>query len=278
MPIILTYHTFFELYFHYFPFTEGMMKYAYRINAFFTRKICNACDIVIAPTEIAKKTLQGYGATGRVVVLPTGLTDEVFKRSGKRKSDYGVPKRSLMLSTAGRLGAEKNFEVLFEAIYKAKDALGDFKLFIAGDGPDRKLYERHVAKLGLSENIKFLGYISRSEVLDLAEASDLFVFASVTETQGMVILESMGRGTPVVAADALGPSEMLASEKGGWLAKPGDAEDFAAKIRLALKPGALAKKSKEAVVFAKRFRAAAINKRLASLYREVIKKHRSEAA
>ena len=159
-----------------------------------------------------------------------------------------------MLSCAGRLGAEKNFEVLFHAVAKAKPKLGKFRLVIAGDGPERKPYEKLVAGLGLKDEIRFLGYVTRKEVLDLVEASDLFVFPSVTETQGMVILEAMGRGTPVVAANALGPSEILAAGKGGWLAKPDDSDDFAAKILLALKPAALKKKAGEAVKLAKTLR------------------------
>jgi 1,2-diacylglycerol 3-alpha-glucosyltransferase len=267
LPIVLTYHTFFELYLHYFPLPKGILFW---LNEVFTRSICNACDLVIAPTQIIKKALIRYGATGRIEVLPTGLTTDVFKRSGAKKSKYGVPAKALMLSSVGRLGAEKNFEVLFRAVAKAKPRLGNFRLVVAGDGPEREPYKKLVAELGLKDQVVFLGYVSRGEVLDLVEASDLFVFASVTETQGMVILEAMGRGTPVVAANALGPSEMLASGKGGWLAKPDDADDFAAKILLALRPGALKKKSKEALAFAKTYAADKINKKLASLYREVL--------
>jgi 1,2-diacylglycerol 3-alpha-glucosyltransferase len=268
LPLVLTYHTFFELYLHYFPLPTAILE---PINAFFTRSICNACDLVIAPTQIIRDALVRYGAKGRIEVLPTGLTSDVFKKRGIKKSKYGVPSGTRMLSCVGRLGAEKNFEVLFEAIAKAKAKLGKFKLVIAGDGPERKPYEKLVAKLGLKEQVAFLGYISRSAVLDLVEASDLFIFPSVTETQGMVILEAMGRGTPVIAANALGPSEILKAGKGGWLAKPNDAADLAAKILIAVKPGALRKKAKEAVVLAKTFAADKINKRLLSLYRDVLK-------
>lgn len=273
LPLVLTYHTFFELYLHYFPLPE---KILFAMNTYFTRKICNACDLVIAPTAIIKKALMGYGASSRIEVLPTGLTKEVFKRSGSKKANYGVPKNALMLSSVGRLGAEKNFEVLLKAVAKVKPKLGDFRLVIAGDGPERKPYEKLVADLGMRDQVIFLGYISRKEVLDLVEASDLFVFASITETQGMVILEAMGRGTPVIAANALGPSEMLVSGKGGWLARPDDSDDFAAKILLALKPGVLKKKAREAVVLAKGYAAEKINRRLHKLYDEVLKKRASE--
>jgi 1,2-diacylglycerol 3-alpha-glucosyltransferase len=267
LPLVLTYHTFFELYLHYFPLPTAILE---PINAFFTRSICNACDLVIAPTQIIRKALIRYGATGRIEVLPTGLTKDVFVKRGVKKSKYGVPKDALMLSTAGRLGAEKNFEILFHALAKAKAKLGNFRLVIAGDGPERKPYEKLVLDLGLKDQVIFLGYVTRKEVLDLVEASDLFVFASVTETQGMVILEAMGRGTPVVAANALGPSEILASGKGGWLAKPNDAADFAAKIILALRPAARAKKAREAVALARTYAADRINRSLAALYREVL--------
>lgn len=268
LPLVLTYHTFFELYIHYFPLPKALLL---GINSFFTRKICNACDLVIAPTQIIKKALIGYGATSRIEVLPTGLTADVFKRTGAKKAKYGVPKNTLLLSSAGRLGAEKNFELLFRAVAKVKTQLGNFRLVMAGDGPEHKAYEKLVASLGLKDNVVFLGYVTRKEVLDLVEASDLFVFPSVTETQGMVILEAMGRGTPVVAANALGPSEILASGKGGWLAKPNDIDDFAAKLLLALKPSTRVKKVREAVALAKTFAADKINKKLAAYYSEILK-------
>jgi glycosyltransferase involved in cell wall biosynthesis len=267
LPLVLTYHTFFELYLHYFPLPKALL---FPLNALFTRVICNACDLVIAPTKIIKRALVGYGATCRIEVLPTGLTKDVFKRSGSKKIRYAVPKNALFLSSAGRLGSEKNFEILFQALALAKPRLGNFRLLIAGDGPQRKAYEKLVLRLGLGKEVVFLGYVTRHEVLDLLEASDLFVFPSVTETQGMVLLEAMGRGTPVIAADALGPSEILASGKGGWLAKPNDAADLAAKLLAALKPAARAKKAREAVVLAKTFAADKINQRLVKLYDEVL--------
>jgi 1,2-diacylglycerol 3-alpha-glucosyltransferase len=271
LPLVLTYHTFFEMYLHYFPLPEAMLSW---VNSFFTRNICNACDLVIAPTQIIKKALERYGAKGRIEVLPTGLTTDVFQKTGAKKSDFGVPKDALMLSSAGRLGAEKNVEVLLQAVAMAKPKLGHFRLVIAGDGPERKPYQKLAAELGLKDQVIFLGYVSRETVLDLVEASDLFVFASVTETQGMVILEAMGRGTPVVAADALGPSEMMAAGKGGWLAKPGDARDFCAKILAALRPGALQKKAREAKALAKTYAASRINRRLLALYQEVLEEKR----
>ena len=83
LPLVLTYHTFFEMYLHYFPLPTSVLG---PINAYFTRKICNACDLVIAPTQIIKKALIRYGATGRIEVLPTGLTSDVFKKRGVKKS------------------------------------------------------------------------------------------------------------------------------------------------------------------------------------------------
>ncbi|MES2200892.1 MAG: glycosyltransferase [candidate division FCPU426 bacterium] len=267
-PVVLTYHTFFELYLHYFPLPSGFLRKA---NAFFTRGICDRCDLVIAPTQIIRDALIGYGTKTPVVVLPTGLSADVFKKTGASKKDFGVPAKALMISSAGRLGKEKNFEVLLRAIAAIKQALGDFRLVIAGDGPERVALEKLAAELGFGKNLVLLGYVSRTKVLDLMEASDLFAFPSVTETQGMVILEAMGRGTPVIAANALGPSEILKSGKGGWLAKADDAEDLSLQIRQALNAASRAKKAKEAVVLAKTFAAEAINEKLAKLYAQVLR-------
>jgi glycosyltransferase involved in cell wall biosynthesis len=120
-----------------------------------------------------------------------------------------------------------------------------------------------------------LGYLPRPKVLDLMQASDLFVFPSPTETQGMVVLEAMGRGTPVLGVDAMGVGQMMRGERGGWLARPDDMADLGGKLAAALAdPSARATKAAEALVMAREYSADAINAKLAGFYQGLIRERR----
>jgi 1,2-diacylglycerol 3-alpha-glucosyltransferase len=269
LPLVMTYHTLFEQYLHYFPLPKAIL---FSVNKHLTRLMCDRCKLVIAPTQAIKDVLTGYGTKARIEVLPTGLSRDPFMRSGARKSDFNVPEDAFLFSSAGRLGREKNFDVLFRALASLKDKLPKWRLLVAGDGPERKNLEALLVSLGINENVSLIGYVSREKVLNLVEASELFTFASVSETQGMVILESMARGTPVIAADAMGPGQMMKGDRGGWLAKPGDAEDLAAKILAAVQDErARAAKAADARNLARDYAAEAINAKLAGFYEEVLK-------
>lgn len=271
IPLVLTYHTLFEHYLHYFP---APRRLGLAINRGLTRLMCSRCAVVIAPTPAIRDVLLGYGVTARIEVLPTGLTRNTFVRGGARKTDFGVDKDTLLFSSAGRLGREKNFDLLFRALTLLGDRIPSWRLVIAGDGPERKRLEKLAIELGIADRVTLLGYVSRTRVLDLLEASDLFTFASVSETQGMVVLEAMARGTPVVAADAMGPGQMMRGGRGGWLAKANDAEDLAAKILTAVSDeSARAQKAAEAQLLAREYAADAIYSRLAGFYAAVVAAH-----
>lgn len=276
LPLLMTYHTLFEDYVHYFPYLPARwMKW---VNKALTRWMCGRCRLIIAPTPAIKAVLEGYGAKSRIEVLPTGLNAEVFVKSGARKADYGVDEDALLLSCAGRTGREKKMDLLIEALAQVDAKLPKWMLIIAGDGPERARLQQQIERLGLKDKVRILGYIPRAKVLDLMEASDLFTFPSVTETQGMVVIEAMGRGTPVLAADAMGVGHTMrkadavaGDARGGWLAKAGDVDDYARLLVQVLNDKALRdSKIAEAEALSREYAAEAINAKLAGFYREAL--------
>jgi 1,2-diacylglycerol 3-alpha-glucosyltransferase len=276
LPLLMTYHTLFEDYVHYFPYLPApFVRWA---NKVLTRWMCNRCTLVIAPTPAIRDVLRSYGVEHRIEVLPTGLDAQVFVKSGVKKSKYGVADHELLLSCAGRTGREKNMDLLIDALAKVAPEVPPFKLVIAGDGPERLRLEARVKERGLAGRVQILGYIPRADVLDLMEASDLFVFPSVTETQGMVVIEAMGRGTPVLGADALGVGWMMkqgaapGEARGGWLAKADDMEDYAAKLKMVMNdPAARAAKAAETQAMALEYQSEVLNKKLAGYYEEMLR-------
>jgi glycosyltransferase involved in cell wall biosynthesis len=274
LPLVMTYHTLFEDYVHYVPLPSRFVKW---VNKHLTRMMCDRCALVIAPTPAIEAVLRGYGSKTRIEVLPTGLNAEVFAKTGAKKADFGVADDELLISCAGRTGHEKKMGLLINALAKANTHIPKWKLVIAGDGPERAHLQELIEQRGLAHKISILGYVPRAKVLDLMEASDLFAFPSTTETQGMVVIEAMGRGTPVLGADAMGVGWMMKKDAkpgeavGGWLAKPGDEEDY---VRLLIQvlndPAARAAKVVEAEAMAKTYAAEAINAKLAGFYDEVL--------
>jgi 1,2-diacylglycerol 3-alpha-glucosyltransferase len=109
----------------------------------------------------------------------------------------------------GRLGREKNVELLLEALTLTQVPA---RLAIAGDGPEREVLEARAGELGVGERVRFLGPLERSELPDYYASADAFVFPSVTETQGLVLVEAMAAGCAVIAADAPVVGEVLAGE------------------------------------------------------------------
>ncbi|MHC4887284.1 MAG: glycosyltransferase, partial [Planctomycetota bacterium] len=269
-PLILTYHTFWEHYLHYSPLRCLRIPLSIQrmILRWITRRFCNPCKLVLAPTQAIRKALLNYGVTAPIEVMPTGLTDDAYQthpqtRERIRKR-YGIPEGARLISSGGRLGEEKNFHLLLEAVSGCDEALGQLWVVLVGDGPGRENLRRQADRLGLEERVVLTGYVERSEAMDIFEASDLLVFPSTTETQGMVVLEALARMTPVVAADALGPGEILAGGQAGWLAEPKSVESLGRCMEEAFSDPELTQgKVKEGRRLAESYSASAINERLA---------------
>jgi glycosyltransferase involved in cell wall biosynthesis len=275
LPLLMTYHTLFEDYVHYFPYLPP--RFVKWVNKVLTRWMCDRCRLVLAPTPAIETVLRAYGTKTRIEVLPTGLNAEVYAKTGARKADWGVDEGALLLSCAGRIGREKKMDLLIEALAKVDGQVPEWRLLIAGDGPERASLQAQIERSGLQNKVRILGYLPRLKVLDLMEASDLFAFPSVTETQGMVVIEAMGRGTPVLGADAMGVGWMLRQEappgaaRGGWLAKPGDVEDYARLLKQVMNDkNAREAKVSEAEALAAAYKAEVINAKLAGYYKEIL--------
>ncbi|MFC1616848.1 glycosyltransferase [Candidatus Margulisiibacteriota bacterium] len=226
IPAIYTYHTFYDLYLHYLPGKPILYR---KLIKLYTKRYCNKFSLIIAPSKIIKNYLLEYGVKTKIEVLPSGLKINELKVTDKSiREKWGIPSNNLLFCSAGRLGKEKSFDLLIKslAIFKKKEP--NFRLLLMGDGPEKKALLKLSKKLDLEKNIIFAGYVSHQSVLNVMAASDLFLFTSHSETQGLVVIEAFAMGTPVVAVNALGVGEILEETKAGVLTKVCP-EDFAAK-------------------------------------------------
>lgn len=236
LPVLETYHTYFEEYlYNYIPyFPKGLLRFAAR---HFSSSQCNSVDHVIVPSPPIEKALRHYGVKTDISVLPTGLNLTLFEGGDGAcfREKHGIAEDRPTALYVGRMAHEKNIRFLFAAMKECIRKLPDMLFIAAGEGPAEKWLQQQVDNAGLRDNVMFLGYMDRnSELLDCYRAADVFVFASRTETQGLVLLESMALGTPVVSTAVLGTKSVLRNGQGALIARE-EVNDFSVKVITLLK-------------------------------------------
>lgn len=268
VPLVFTYHTRYEQYLHYVGLSafKGVMP-------FYLRKCTKSCDMVFAPTPLMREYLEEVGIKSRVRVLPTGLLSDSYlpdeERTRLLRKELAGEKKHLFCTVA-RLAKEKNLEFLLRSVGILKELRGDdFRLALIGEGPQKAELEKLVRKLNLGDEILFVGKIPNQEIKNYCHASDAFLFTSLSETQGIVLLESMAAGTPVIAVRATGVSDVVVNGKNGYMTEASETE-FAGKIMDVLEKKELGILSRGARETAEEYKASEIAVRALSAYAEAI--------
>ncbi|HEY5808797.1 MAG TPA: glycosyltransferase [Povalibacter sp.] len=275
IPVVETYHTYFEEYlYHYVPLMpRALMRFLARR---FTSSQCNALDALVVPSWAMQEALEAYGVRTPMQIIPTGLDMSRFAGGdGARfRAELGIAAGQPTLVHVGRIAHEKNIDFLFRMLRKIVDQRADVVLIVAGEGPALAHCKSYAASLGLTPNIRFVGYLSRdSTLLDCYKAGDLFVFSSKTETQGLVLLEAMALGVPVVSLAHMGTADIVRPERGARVA-PEDERGFAAiVVDLLRDPGRRAAMSADARDYAATWSADAMSARLVDFYQATLDAH-----
>jgi glycosyltransferase involved in cell wall biosynthesis len=268
VPVLETYHTYFEHYLqHYVP---ALPKALLRLLARrFTLSQCAAVAAVISPSAQMAAALRAYGVTTPIEVLPTGLPPQSFVRgNGARfRLREGIAAQRPLALFVGRLAHEKNIDFLLRMMQRLVARVPDVLLVLAGEGPARARCAALAARLGVAQHVHFVGYMDRtSTLLDCYAAADAFVFASRTETQGLVLLEALAQGTPVVSTAVMGTVDVLA-DAGGAVVVQEDERAFAAAVAGVLQdPARREELSRRARDDAARWSSMAMARRLLHIY------------
>jgi glycosyltransferase involved in cell wall biosynthesis len=274
VPVVESYHTFFEQYLHhYVPFVPtGWMQ---GLARYFSAAQCNDVCALAVPSHAMLEILEQYGVKTPATVIPTGIELVQFSQGdGARfRAGWGIPAERPMLVHVSRLAFEKNIDFILRVLVRVAAQVPDVLLVIAGEGPARRRLEALARRLGLSENTLFTGYLERDGSLeDCYCAGDAFVFASRTETQGLVLLESMALGVPVVSTAVMGTKEVLAGGLGSLIAED-DEQDFADKaIRLLRDPALRERLAGEAVEHARSWSAPVLADRMLDFYTRAVER------
>lgn len=272
IPVIETYHTYFEEYLHHYVplMPRAVMRFVARR---FTVSQCNVLDALVVPSRAMEQALLDYGVSCPMHIIPTGMEMERFAGGdGARfRKQLGIAPAQPVLVHVGRIAHEKNIEFLFRMFAEVVHSKPGAVFVVAGEGPALPSCKAYVRSLGIEEHVRFVGYLSRErELLDCYRAGDLFVFSSKTETQGLVLLESMALGTPVVSTAHMGTADIVNPQRGAHAAPDDEAEFASIVVRLLDDTARRAAMSAEAQAYAATWSASAMADRLARLYSAVL--------
>jgi len=268
MPCVATYHTFFEEYLHHYVpvLPRSIGRYLARS---FTRSQCADVQALIAPSDPMRDVLLEYGVSTPIHVLPTGLPADRFNPgiAERFRSEQGIPAGRPLVTYVGRVAHEKNIEFLVKVFVEVRKTVPEAMLVIAGEGPAREPLRQLVARLGLEKDVHFAGYLDRNTgLLDCYAAANVFVFASRTETQGLVLLEAMAQGAPVVSTAELGTRSVLKAGCGALVVEE-QLQPFTAAVVQVLQDAALQSDLAErGRTYARTWSSAIMARRLAELY------------
>ena len=237
IPLVFTYHTRYEQYAS--CYTKGICKLD-RIMPLYLRGFLKRCDFVFAPTAGMQDYLTDicHVPVENTGILPTGIEQANFNVSQETAAEirrlYGAEHMPLLL-TVSRMASEKNVSFLLESLARVKALYRKpFRMLMIGDGPDKKALEERSRMLGLQEDIVFTGTIPNERIAAYFKAADGFLFASKTETQGIVVLEAFAGATPVIAVKASGVEDLVDDGVNGILTGE-DTEEYAARVTEFLK-------------------------------------------
>jgi len=270
-PLVHTYHTLYPEYAKAYIFKGRLMPM--RLIEKITAAFCNRCELNIAPSIKIKKLMTKYGVKTPIEVLPTGININDFKKvSSDFRQRFKIKDSAKVLIFVGRFGSEKNIEFLIRSMKIIAEKDADAVLVLVGGGPQEKKLRVLTKKLKLIDKVIFTGYLNKAEVIQAYSASDLFVFASKTETQGMVILEAAACGLPIVAVKDEAFSNILLNGKNGYFTEEKEADFAGAVLKILKNKAGYNRMSDKSIEISKDFTIEKMTNKLLNLYYNLIVK------
>jgi glycosyltransferase involved in cell wall biosynthesis len=279
LPLVFTFHTQYHEYTHYIPFPQEQVQEFLKNRVIsWLREFMRKCQHIIIPSESMRSVLVNeYGLVDKFTVIPTGIDLTPYKkadgaaiRAGWNWNDDKV------IISAGRLAEEKNWGTLLQAFAMAQKTQPNLRLVLLGDGPQAQALQSLAGELEIAERVTFVGRVAFEEVPNYLKAADLFAFASITETQGLVTLEAMAAGLPVVAVDGAGTRDILEDGKQGFLRQNDPADLADGIIQLVENPGLSGKFKSAALRTSRSYDNARLARKMLKAYEQAILDKKNE--
>lgn len=207
IPLVFTFHTRYDEYLHYVPFSAGLTK---QVIDRWISNYMEKCNHIITPSDSIKDLLIESGVIGPITTIPTGINLKPLREADGAdvRQKRGWSDDTVLISV-GRLAKEKSFDTLLEAAAIVMSDHPQVRLAIVGGGLEERSLKKLARDLGISDRVDFVGTVPYEEVPNYLKAADMFCFASTTETQGLVTMEAMAAGLPIVAIDATGTRDAV---------------------------------------------------------------------
>jgi 1,2-diacylglycerol 3-alpha-glucosyltransferase len=232
VPLVFTHHTMHEQYTHYAPLDSPQFK---RFVVQLATGYANLSDRVIAPSQSISKILENRGVETPIEVIPTGVdVQQMTQGNGAAiRKRMKIPPGAKVIGHTGRLAPEKNLKFLAGTVAEFIVSHPKTHFLVVGEGPSSYEIESIFKDSSLDSNLHFTGNLKGQDLVDSYHAMDIFAFASKSETQGMVLVEAMASGVPVVALDAPGARDVITHNQNGWLIDSEDPTAFLSALRQA---------------------------------------------
>ena len=235
-------------------------KFNDRFSRDYTRMVYNRADLVLTPSRAMKNVLKQQGVKSPIDVMSNGIDFDFFKK----KTSYEIKNRIVYI---GRLGYEKSVDQVVRAFEHALKTNPEIILEIYGDGPAKVSLVNLSRELGIHKKIKFHGSYDINKLAKKLHEFDFLITASAIETQGIVILEAMSSGLPVLGVDKLAVPEVVHHRKNGYISEFGNYEKMGSNIlKLLEDPVRLEKFGKKSLEIAQEHELSDCKKRLIKIY------------
>ncbi len=233
IPLIMTYHTLWNYYSHYFPFSFLVFPWMFKkFNLLFSTTL----NALIAPTNKVEHILKTYGIKKPIYVIPNGIqiAKYLHQEKGYFNKKLHIHSNKTILLSVGRLEKEKSPDFILTAFSYIAKKNPDIVLVYVGEGREKNSLLKLAKKLQIDQQIFFTGAIPFSHMPQIYADADVFLFASKTETQGMVVYEALASGLPVIAVQDSAFTSVITDEYNGFLTNK-DPKVFSKKILHILK-------------------------------------------
>ena len=277
LPAVYTFHTIWEDYaVNYFPLIpDFFLRFIIRR---YTKFLLERSDTVIVPTAQIEEMVRSYHIKKEIRQLPTGIDPALFRHNAEKlenfryqlEQKYPAIRGKRILLFAGRVAKEKNLSFVIQLFPELLAKHPDLALLIAGNGPWQNAYKEEAKNYGVGENCVFTGYLEREDLSMVYAVSHIFVMPSLTETQGLVTIEAMLSGIPVVAIGVMGTLQVMEGDRGGFMVQNDRAEFRDRVLQLLGNDDLYRNKAEDARLYAQRWTIGSITERLVEIYKESV--------
>jgi glycosyltransferase involved in cell wall biosynthesis len=274
IPKILTIHTQYDQYAYYVaPLPQKLTQ---EVIKKIVSNLADKTDCIVTPSESMKALIKNYGMKNRIEVIPNAIKLSTFREKNKLEclkisKRFNLKEDEKIILFVGRVATEKSIDKIIKALgIIKKHGISKTKLLIVGNGPARDELTHLVQALGVEEEVIFCGEVNYEEIRYYYKIADVFTMASASESFGIVTIEALASGLPVLAVKAPGAMDILTDGFDGLLTDD-NIEHFAKALEKIIRDPELRERlSKGALKTSAKYSINMISERMLNLYREII--------